>query len=733
MHLFRGLFTAAIVATFSWGYAQPAPASVNLFQSSASGVRSSELRINAAAVDHLRADSASVALGAVPLITGDTADFVLTPMPIFTADAVIEIIGDNGTTSTMPVPDIRTWYGLDPNNPSRAMFVSADAKGEVRVMVTGDQATSVTVISQESAGSETYTIDPYILPTGDFCNTVEPVQTGIAETPVDGTNSRAVPSNVLYEIEMMVDIGNSLYKHLGSDQTRVVDHITNLFGAVSAIYQRDMNARFKLNHVFIWSKQDPFSVWGNQRPSSGIQLDNYRNYIYENRGQVDRDLAHFIDNYNLGGVAYLDVLSPYTRPFRCGVSNGPGNAIPSNISTYTYDTFVVAHEIGHNVGSHHTHCYNPPIDCCSSNPEDTTNDCGLCQEEKQVDGTIMSYCNNRTMVFHPRCIELMRPKIERSLLLTPYEDKPKIDVRGVEGIMASGFEPGAATTLKSPAQGGPPIVQTFTINNTGSLNLNLSGNPMVTITGSPLLTLVSQPGASVIAPGQSTTFQIQYNPQSTADQFAEVRIVSNDPNTPDYRFLISGRLIRSSAPYVATFNGAVPIAELGPGFTVIPVQVEGVPGPISDVNVLFTGNNCSVAEGTGLQHPWVGDLEIRVYSPRGTSVTLMNRAGTTTDTIGATPGGAGGANLCNTLFDDNDTKPLIQEITTAGAPYSGTYQPAEPLAKLNGEESNGTWYLYFYDWARPDKGFVRSFSLILRGEMGFAAPRSNADNWTLYD
>src|SRR5207247_2854493 len=83
-----------------------------------------------------------------------------------------------------------------------------------------------------------------------------------------------------------------------------------------------------------------------------------------------------------GGVAYVDVLCNDTYGF--GVSQVFGDSTPAG----TWDLLVVAHELGHNFGSVHSHCYNPPLDHgynqepgCYSGPVVASH------------GTIMSYCH----------------------------------------------------------------------------------------------------------------------------------------------------------------------------------------------------------------------------------------------------------------------------------------------------------------------------------------------------
>lgn len=143
----------------------------------------------------------------------------------------------------------------------------------------------------------------------------------------------------------------------------------------------------------------------------------------------------------------------------------------------------------------------------------------------------------------------------------------------------------------------------------------------------------------------------------------------------------------------------------------IPITVSGI-GGIADINFSFDGDSCTTVEGAtsvGLDHTFVGDLVITLTSPQGTTITLMNQ-----------PGGAlnGGNNFCHTVFDDEGGGPSIQTILSSGPPplgppYSGIFNPFNPLAIFRGENPNGTWILNVSDRAAVDIGAVRAFSLVI--------------------
>ena len=107
------------------------------------------------------------------------------------------------------------------------------------------------------------------------------------------------------------------------------------------------------------------------------------------------NLAHYISTRTdiSGGIAWVGVLC---TPFNAPDSSGPyGMSVIENtfepFPTYSWTVNVVVHEMGHNLGSNHTHnCSWPggPIDSCYAIE-------GGCYSGPLIPrvGTVMSYCH----------------------------------------------------------------------------------------------------------------------------------------------------------------------------------------------------------------------------------------------------------------------------------------------------------------------------------------------------
>jgi subtilisin-like proprotein convertase family protein len=117
------------------------------------------------------------------------------------------------------------------------------------------------------------------------------------------------------------------------------------------------------------------------------------------------------------------------------------------------------------------------------------------------------------------------------------------------------------------------------------------------------------------------------------------------------------------------------------------------------------GATCTTAVGAttvGLDHTFVADLTATLIAPGGRSARLFQGAG------------AGGNNLCKVDFDDKAAAPF-SSVTSARAPFTGTWRPDEPLADLLADPVDGTWTFRAVDGARLDTGSIRAVSLELTG------------------
>jgi Metallo-peptidase family M12/Secretion system C-terminal sorting domain len=210
------------------------------------------------------------------------------------------------------------------------------------------------------------------------CHTDETLHQ-IGEQSFDNVQDRSVgPDNC---VRMFVETDYTLYQNKGS-VANVTTYMTGVMSQVSALYTNE-SINLVLHDLFVWSTTDPYNG-----PSSSNYLTQFRT---TKNGVFNGDLAHLVGIHNLGGVAYLDVL--------CFPSYGVGyssiQSTYSNVPTYSWTVEVMTHEIGHNLGSPHTHACewngnNTPLDGCGPTAGYSE---GCTTSLPTNGGTIMSYCH----------------------------------------------------------------------------------------------------------------------------------------------------------------------------------------------------------------------------------------------------------------------------------------------------------------------------------------------------
>lgn len=240
----------------------------------------------------------------------------------------------------------------------------------------------------------------------------------LGSNPGNAGGSPAAGNQTL-ELKMAIETDYQLYQ-LWNNLTAETNYIMALLAASSDRYLTEINVIQTFPYVqFYTNSNDP---WDSQ-DSGG----NSVNLLYEFRDAWQNNipngahLAAFLSGASLGGgVAWLDALCSGNIGFSVSGNINGGVTFPITQGSNTWDFMVYNHEVGHNVGTTHTHNYCPPLDECAPSGY-----FGNCQNQQNCtsQGTIMSYCHlcsggmsNITTYFHPTVKNHMRTDAENSCL-----------------------------------------------------------------------------------------------------------------------------------------------------------------------------------------------------------------------------------------------------------------------------------------------------------------------------
>ncbi len=296
----------------------------------------------------------------------------------FTASDFKITVAENNTLSTLDY------------NP--AVFYSGAVKGQSNALVAlnffEDKVTGVlsfqgqnyNVGPYERGGEDSFVIykeQNLNVPNPFECSTEDPVDFHME--PV--SSSRSSQNK---KVSVYIECDNHLYKNLGSSSARVSDFTTGLFNIVSILYKNE-EVELEISEIKIWSTPDPY-------PNTSAKKAR-NDFASRLNGNFNGDIAHLLSNYKVngtppnGGSANIDVLCD--KDIAVSYTNVTTSYL--NYPTFSWTAYAVTHEIGHNLGSPHTHsCLWPtgPIDNCWC-PE------GGCTQgpEPTSSGTIMSYCH----------------------------------------------------------------------------------------------------------------------------------------------------------------------------------------------------------------------------------------------------------------------------------------------------------------------------------------------------
>ncbi len=390
---------------------------------------------------------ATVVIDGFPVGNGERASVVLERAGVWSSRARITII-DSGVEYGRAVPTTQFYRGA---NTSGAEVRLAFELDRGRIAGNLHRADGSFQIMDQAAGSASHQAVRRMLPSEepltDRCGS-EALLDRPSELEAAATDMRLAELGVhlnastlsepvaleraagapLRQAIVAVDTDSSFMAEKFGDDTELAVHwIENLFNEMNVIYERDLGLRLLIGETILRVGSDPYV--NSDSWATSAALTEFSRYWSDTMDSVNRTFALMLSG-NAGSPTSASGMAPisaYCQEYR-------GYAL---VQVFTADVAIindarlVAHELGHNAGSPHTHCYGNPVDQCYGS-EGGSCYAGAASCPANGRGTVMSYCSSgacgtsNLMEFHPRVAENIMGQMDAnpSCFLPLADDAP---------------------------------------------------------------------------------------------------------------------------------------------------------------------------------------------------------------------------------------------------------------------------------------------------------------------
>ena len=336
--------------------------------------RSYSLAIRPEALEALRKTNAGLIRLQLPSPENISLD--LYRVDVFSHEAMITTTDGRAFA---PDSDYRFYRGMISGNPNSLAIVSvlgtdvqilfADDNGNKRIQPTPD---GKYILFDDADISIPKNLNCFVEESGDL-------------NPLE--ESGDLPNRLLTGncVEIYVECDFKSYQDNGSSVPNTEAWVAALWNEVITLYENE-SIPVAVSDVLVYTSTDPFAGLN----TTSAMLSAFRAHI--DTLTYDGRLAHLLSTRGLGGgIAYIDVLCSNANQVAVSTSLST-NIVP--FPTFSWSVECVTHEMGHNMGSPHTHA-------CAWNGNGTAIDgCGPtagynegCTAALPTSGTIMSYCH----------------------------------------------------------------------------------------------------------------------------------------------------------------------------------------------------------------------------------------------------------------------------------------------------------------------------------------------------
>ncbi|MBF6607876.1 MAG: hypothetical protein ITG00_03965, partial [Flavobacterium sp.] len=228
-----------------------------------------------------------------------------------------------------------------------------------------------------------YSDENMLIPNGFRCDVKEDDQ------PIEDSHDHRDASRSVASVKCVTlyfEIDYDLYLANNSNVTTTTNWMTSVFNNVQTLFAND-GISTALRSIYIWTEDDPYT---------GDSSSDYLYQFKDLRPVFDADMGQLvsIDPGGLGGVAFLNGVCNQNN-----YSYSDVNLSFNTVPTYSWTIQVITHELGHQMGSRHTHACawngnNTAIDGCGQQAGYTEGGCATGPIPSiGIKGTIMSYCH----------------------------------------------------------------------------------------------------------------------------------------------------------------------------------------------------------------------------------------------------------------------------------------------------------------------------------------------------